>query len=70
VDYYDGPGVQHIALRTYDILHTVQTLPARGVQFLKVSLPLCLSLSLSLSPALSLPLRASSGRLSYLSRSA
>eukprot|EP00802_Teleaulax_amphioxeia_P015557 Tamp_15648.p1 GENE.Tamp_15648~~Tamp_15648.p1 ORF type:complete len:403 (-),score=97.04 Tamp_15648:318-1478(-) len=36
VDYYDGPGVQHIALRTYDILHTVQMLRARGVQFLKV----------------------------------
>ena len=36
VDYYDGAGVQHIALRTFDILHTVEMLRARGVQFLKV----------------------------------
>ena len=26
VEYYGGPGVQHIALRTYDILHSVSAL--------------------------------------------
>ena len=36
VDYYDGPGVQHIALRTFDIVHTVRMLRARGIQFLQV----------------------------------
>mmetsp|Transcript_47835 Transcript_47835/g.97786 ORF Transcript_47835/g.97786 Transcript_47835/m.97786 type:complete len:489 (+) Transcript_47835:71-1537(+) len=36
VDYYGGPGVQHIALRTHEILHTVQMLKDRGVKFLKV----------------------------------
>jgi len=36
VDYYDGPGVQHIALRTFDIVHTVEMLRARGIQFLSV----------------------------------
>ena len=36
VDYYDGPGVQHIALRTFDIVHTVRMLRARGIQFLTV----------------------------------
>lgn len=36
VDYYGGPGVQHIALRTNDILKTVRDLKARGVKFLSV----------------------------------
>lgn len=36
VDYYGGPGVQHIALRTDDILHAIKQLRARGVNFLKV----------------------------------
>ena len=36
VDYYDGPGVQHIALRTFDIVHTVKMLRARGIKFLDV----------------------------------
>ncbi|EKX32564.1 hypothetical protein GUITHDRAFT_158976 [Guillardia theta CCMP2712] len=36
VEYYDGPGVQHIALRTFDVIHTVKTLKQRGVEFLKV----------------------------------
>mmetsp|Transcript_37604 Transcript_37604/g.60637 ORF Transcript_37604/g.60637 Transcript_37604/m.60637 type:complete len:448 (+) Transcript_37604:22-1365(+) len=36
VDYYDGPGVQHIALRTFDIVHTVNMLRARGIKFLQV----------------------------------
>ncbi|MEL6193425.1 MAG: 4-hydroxyphenylpyruvate dioxygenase [Bacteroidota bacterium] len=31
--FYNGPGVQHIALGTNDILHTVRELYRRGVQF-------------------------------------
>lgn len=34
LDYYHGPGVQHVAMATGDILHTVQELKARGVEFL------------------------------------
>lgn len=36
VDYYGGPGVQHIALNTSDIISSVQNLRARGVEFLRV----------------------------------
>ena len=36
VDSYDGPGVQHIALRTDDILTAVQALRDRGVRFMRV----------------------------------
>lgn len=36
LEYYKGPGVQHIALATDDILHTVSTLRAQGVDFLRV----------------------------------
>ncbi len=36
LDYYRGPGVQHMALATYDIVDTVTTLKNRGVQFLEV----------------------------------
>lgn len=36
VDYYGGPGVQHIALNTSDIIGSVRELRARGVGFLKV----------------------------------
>jgi 4-hydroxyphenylpyruvate dioxygenase len=36
VDYYNGPGVQHIALRTDDILAAVTALRARGVDFINV----------------------------------
>ena len=36
VDTYDGPGVQHIALRTDDIVATVQALRDRGVRFMRV----------------------------------
>ena len=36
VDTYDGPGVQHIALRTDDIVATVQALRDRGVRFMTV----------------------------------
>jgi 4-hydroxyphenylpyruvate dioxygenase len=34
VDYYRGPGTQHIALLTDDIVGTVRTLRANGVEFL------------------------------------
>lgn len=36
LDTYDGPGVQHIALRTDDIVSTVTALRARGVRFMTV----------------------------------
>ena len=36
VEAYDGPGVQHIALATDDIVATVDALRARGVRFMKV----------------------------------
>jgi 4-hydroxyphenylpyruvate dioxygenase len=36
VETYDGPGVQHIALRTYNIVATVQALRDRGVRFMRV----------------------------------
>jgi len=36
LDYYHGPGVQHIALRTNHIVATVRSLHARGVHFVKV----------------------------------
>ena len=36
LDFYEGPGVQHIALLTGDILHTVSELKRRGVDFLMV----------------------------------
>ncbi len=36
LDFYGGPGVQHIALATHDILHTVTTLRSQGVEFLRV----------------------------------
>jgi 4-hydroxyphenylpyruvate dioxygenase len=35
LDYFGGPGVQHIALKTNDILHTVRELRAAGVEFLE-----------------------------------
>jgi 4-hydroxyphenylpyruvate dioxygenase len=34
LDFYDGPGAQHLALATNDILRTVVTLRAKGVEFL------------------------------------
>ena len=34
LDYYEGPGVQHIAVATDDIIKTVAQLRARGVEFL------------------------------------
>ena len=36
LDYFPGPGVQHIALATDDILDTVTRLTAQGVEFLHV----------------------------------
>lgn len=34
LDFYEGPGVQHIAVATDDIIDTVSKLRARGVEFL------------------------------------
>jgi len=36
LDYYGGPGVQHIALATGNILKTVEALRAQGVDFISV----------------------------------
>src|SRR5436190_1627090 len=36
LDWYGGPGVQHIALQTEDIVATVRALRDRGVRFLRV----------------------------------
>ena len=35
-DFYDGPGVQHIAVATDDIVSTVSSMKERGVEFLYV----------------------------------
>ncbi len=34
LDFYEGPGVQHIAVATDDIINTVSELRARGIEFL------------------------------------
>ncbi|MEJ7759837.1 MAG: 4-hydroxyphenylpyruvate dioxygenase [Gemmatimonadaceae bacterium] len=36
LEFYEGPGVQHIAIATDDIISTVTQLRARGVEFLRV----------------------------------
>jgi len=36
LDFYDGEGVQHVALATADIVETVRQLKSRGVEFLQV----------------------------------
>jgi len=36
LDYYKGPGVQHVALLTGDIFETVRRLRANGMRFLRV----------------------------------
>lgn len=36
LDFYEGPGVQHIALLTGDIIKTVEELKGRGMEFLHV----------------------------------
>ena len=35
LDFYNGPGVQHMALRTDNIIKTVQQLKSNGVEFLQ-----------------------------------
>jgi 4-hydroxyphenylpyruvate dioxygenase len=34
LDFYGGPGVQHIAIRTEDIIESIRALKANGVEFL------------------------------------
>jgi 4-hydroxyphenylpyruvate dioxygenase len=34
LEFYGGPGVQHIAFATDDIVHTVESLRERGIRFL------------------------------------
>jgi 4-hydroxyphenylpyruvate dioxygenase len=36
LDFYQGAGVQHIAIATDDIIHTVSELKNRGIEFLRV----------------------------------
>jgi len=36
INFYGGAGVQHIALRTTDIISAITNLKARGVEFIKV----------------------------------
>ena len=36
LDFYDGPGVQHVALLTIDIIKTIKKLKENGVEFLEV----------------------------------
>ncbi len=36
LEYFGGAGVQHVAMRTDDIIHTVSRLQARGISFLSV----------------------------------
>ncbi len=36
LEFYDGPGVQHIALATGNIIETVSKLRAQGIEFLRV----------------------------------
>jgi len=36
LEFHGGAGVQHVALRTDDIIYTVSRLRARGIQFLSV----------------------------------
>lgn len=36
LDFYEGPGIQHIAVATDDIVDTVTKLRSRGIEFLRV----------------------------------
>lgn len=36
LDFYGGEGVQHVAMATNDIIHTVRALRSRGMEFLRV----------------------------------
>ncbi len=39
LDFYEGPGVQHLAVTTNDIIETVSLLRSRGVEFLSTPPP-------------------------------
>ena len=36
LDFYRGPGVQHVALRTVDIVRTISEMRDRGIEFMRV----------------------------------
>jgi 4-hydroxyphenylpyruvate dioxygenase len=36
LDFYGGPGVQHVAMATHNIIETVSSLRSRGVEFLNI----------------------------------
>lgn len=36
LDFYNGPGLQHVAINTDDIVASVEALTARGVEFMRV----------------------------------
>lgn len=36
LDFYEGPGVQHVAVATDDIIDTISELRSRGIQFLNI----------------------------------
>jgi 4-hydroxyphenylpyruvate dioxygenase len=36
LEFHHGPGVQHIAMATNDIVHTVSRMQAQGIEFLRV----------------------------------
>ena len=36
LEYYRSPGVQHVAMATDDIVHTVESMRAQGIKFLRV----------------------------------
>ncbi|NDH88647.1 MAG: hypothetical protein EBY61_08550, partial [Actinobacteria bacterium] len=36
LDFYGGPGVQHVAMATNNIIETVSALRSRGIQFLNI----------------------------------
>jgi len=36
LDFYEGPGIQHIAVATDDVVSTVRQLRDRGIEFLRV----------------------------------
>jgi len=36
VDFYGGAGVQHIAMKTDDIINTIENMKSRGVEFLNI----------------------------------
>jgi 4-hydroxyphenylpyruvate dioxygenase len=50
LDFYQGPGVQHIAMATNDILETVRQLKEQGVDFLDVPATYYESLSARVGP--------------------